>query len=268
MTQEPGFTAGQAGSRPVKPSSSPSPGNSTGLKGYLDNTHTLLYSFLVSLPLFVLYEVLILISQPDGDTIVRISVDVWIKTLFTWLGVDAVSFSLLLLMLIGIGIIIKEREKLKSLRFVYFPLLIIESVFYAIIVAMISQFLVSAIVNMQAAGDPVATLSLTQQLALSLGAGLYEELFFRVILVSLFSFLFIRWFGKKWMGVTASVLLAALLFSAVHYVGSMGDAFTISSFLYRFLFGLILNGIYVWRGFGVAAWTHALYDVMVIAFLA
>jgi len=62
--------------------------------------------------------------------------------------------------------------------------------------------------------------------------------------------------------------LSALLFSAVHYIGSMGDAFTLGSFLYRFLFGLILNGIYVWRGFGVAAWTHAIYDIMVIAFLS
>jgi hypothetical protein len=47
----------------------------------------------------------------------------------------------------------------------------------------------------------------------------------------------------------------------------MGDAFTMGSFLYRFLFGLILNGIYVWRGFGVAAWTHAIYDIMVITFM-
>ena len=49
-------------------------------------------------------------------------------------------------------------------------------------------------------------------------------------------------------------------------MGSMGDYFTLDSFLFRFLFGLILNGIYVTRGFGVAAWTHALYDVIVVTF--
>lgn len=240
---------------------------SNSFKHYFENTNNLLYSFLVSLPLFLLYELLIVISQPESEAIVRISVDVWIKTLFTYLGVNAVSFSLLLVVIIGMFIIYKERERLRSLKFVYFPVLIIEATIYAIIVAIISQTLVSFILNI-AAFDAISSLSITQKIALSLGAGLYEELFFRVILVTLFILVFTKILGEKWAGVTAAVVLAALLFSGVHYIGSMGDAFTLGSFLYRFLFGLILNGIYVWRGFGVAAWTHAIYDIMVIAFLA
>lgn len=236
------------------------------VKSYLENTDNLLYSFLVSLPLFILYELLIIISQPAGDAIIRISVDVWIKSLFTFLGVNAVSFSLLLVVIIGLFIIYKERDRLKTLRFSYFPILILESAVYAIVVAMISQSLVSLVLNI-AAIDPINSLTMMQKLALSLGAGLYEELFFRVILVTAFILIFTKVLGKKWAGVTAAVVLSALLFSAVHYVGDMGDAFTMGSFLYRFLFGLILNGIYVWRGFGVAAWTHAIYDIMVITFL-
>lgn len=215
----------------------------------------------------MLYELLIIISQPSGEAIVRISVDVWIKTLFTYLGVNAVSFSLLLVAIIGLFILFKERNRLKELQFSYFPVLILEATVYAIVVAIISQSLVSFILNM-AASDPVNSLSITQKIALSLGAGLYEELFFRVILVTLFILIFTKLFGKKWAGITAAVVLSALLFSAVHYTGSMGDAFTLGSFLYRFLFGIILNGIYVWRGFGVAAWTHAIYDIMVIVFLS
>lgn len=234
---------------------------------YLKDTHNLLYSFLVSIPLFLLYELLIVISQPSGEAIVRISVDVWIKSLFTYLGLNAMSFSLLLLLIIGSVILFRERERLKTVRFAYFPVLLLEAAFYAIIVAMISQSLVSLLLNM-AASDPINSLSMIEKIALSLGAGLYEELFFRVILVTSLIWVFTKMMGKKWAGITAAVLLSALLFSAVHYIGSMGDAFTIGSFLYRFLFGLILNGIYVWRGFGVAAWTHAIYDIMVIAFMS
>ena len=237
------------------------------VKQYFENTNNLLYSFLVSLPLFFLYEILILISQPSGDAIVRISVDVWIKSLFSSLGVSAISFSLLIIAIVWLFILYKEKERLKTLKFAYFPMLLLEATIYAIVVAFISQSLVSFMLNM-AASDPIATLTTTQKLALSLGAGLYEELFFRVILVTVFILIFTKVFGKKWAAVTASVVLSALLFSAVHYIGSMGDAFTLGSFLYRFLFGLILNGIYVWRGFGVAAWTHAIYDIMVIAFLS
>ncbi len=77
-----------------------------------------------------------------------------------------------------------------------------------------------------------------------------------------------KWFGpKSWANYVSAILLSAVLFSAIHYTGNMGDPFTMSSFLFRFLFGVILNGIYVLRGFGVAAWTHALYDVIVITFL-
>lgn len=237
------------------------------VKQYFENTNNLLYSFLVSLPLFFLYEILILISQPSADAIVRISVDVWIKSLFTSIGVNAISFSLLIIAIVGLFILYKEKERLKSLKFAYFPMLLVEATIYAIVVAFISQSLVSFVLNM-AASDPISALTTTQKLALSLGAGLYEELFFRVMLVTVFILIFTKIFGKKWAGVTAAVVLSALLFSAVHYIGSMGDAFTMGSFLYRFLFGLILNGIYVWRGFGVAAWTHAIYDIMVIAFLS
>jgi hypothetical protein len=47
-------------------------------------------------------------------------------------------------------------------------------------------------------------------------------------------------------------------------MGSMGDVFTLQSFTFRFLFGMALNALLMLRGFGIAAWTHSLYDVMVI----
>ncbi len=236
------------------------------VKQYFSNTHTLLYSFLYSLPLFLIYEGLIIISQPNADQLVRISVDVWMKSIFTLLGVNAVSFTLLVVLILGIVILYREKERLKDLNFKYFPVLIIESIIYAIVFAYISSFLTNLLLNMSTT-DPIDQLTYLQKLALSLGAGLYEELFFRVFLVSFFIFIFNKLFkNKKWASVTAAVVLSAFLFSAIHYAGSMGDFFTLNSFLFRFIFGMILNGIYVARGFGVAAWTHALYDVLVITF--
>ncbi|GAB5410739.1 MAG: hypothetical protein BalsKO_31040 [Balneolaceae bacterium] len=72
----------------------------------------------------------------------------------------------------------------------------LECTIYAIVVALISNALVSLLLNM-AATDPVQSLSYLQKLALSLGAGLYEELFFRVILVSLLILLFNKLFWKN-----------------------------------------------------------------------
>ena len=56
-------------------------------------------------------------------------------------------------------------------------------------------------------------------------------------------------------------LRKALIFSAFHYVGALGDAFTVSSFVFRAIAGVAFSVLYVTRGFGVTAWTHALYDL-------
>jgi uncharacterized protein len=63
---------------------------------------------------------------------------------------------------------------------------------------------------------------------------------------------------------TKRSILAALVFSAFHYVGPYGDPLRLGSFTFRFLAGLALSGLYVLRGFGVTAWTHALYNVFLL----
>lgn len=233
-------------------------------------TKGLLYSFLAALPLFIIYEVLILLTAPTTEVMVRISVDVWFKQLLQMFGLDALNISLLLVLIAGVFILIRKRRELNELRLSYFGIMLVESLLLAILVALISSTLTQWILPGMAEQSTglVVQLSYVQEFALSLGAGLYEELFFRVLLVSFFIWIFSKWFGaKSWASYTSAILLSAVLFSAVHYTGNMGDPFTMSSFLFRFLFGVILNGIYVWRGFGVAAWTHALYDVIVITFL-
>lgn len=238
-------------------------GTSASSGSYIKETNTLLYSYLLSLPLLLLYEFLIIFSQPGQNLIVRISVDSWIKSLFTLFGLDALSITLFIAALAGLGILYRERKKLQGLKKIYFVYLIIESMIYAVLLAFLISYMVQIILNLDASGS-LMEMSKLQLFALSLGAGLYEELFFRVILISVLMFLFTRLTSKKWLAYLVSALLAALLFSAVHYIGEFGDSFTIGSFLFRFLFGLALNGIYVIRGFGTAAWTHALYDLLVI----
>ena len=233
-------------------------------------TKGLLYSFLAALPLFIIYEVLILLTAPTTEIIVRISVDLWFKQLLQLIGLDALNISLLIVFTVGIFILIHKREELNELRVGYFGVMLVESTLWAILVALISSSLTNLILPDMAlqSGESAVQLSYIQKLTLSLGAGLYEELFFRVLLVSLLIWIFNKWFGSKsWASYASAILLSAILFSAAHYSGNMGDPFTMSSFLFRFIFGVILNGIYVWRGFGVTAWTHALYDIIVITFL-
>lgn len=236
------------------------------VKRYFDSTNTLLYSYLISLPLLLLYEALIFISQPDTEQVVRISVDVWIKTLFSYFGKDVLSITLILVALLGIVVLYQERHKLHLLKSSYFFAMLIEASAYAFFLALIISTTLSSLLQIMQP-EAIESLSTIQKLALSLGAGLYEELFFRVILVSLLVYLLKLFIETPWIRFTTAILAAALLFSMVHYVGALGDPFSLGSFLFRFLFGLALNAIYLWRGFGMAAWTHAIYDLMVVVYI-
>jgi membrane protease YdiL (CAAX protease family) len=60
-----------------------------------------------------------------------------------------------------------------------------------------------------------------------------------------------------------AVVLTSLLFSAAHYLGPQGDRLELFSFVFRFVAGGFFALLFVYRGFGIAAGTHALYDIFV-----
>ena len=229
---------------------------------YFSQTKSLTYSYLIALPLLIMYEVFILISQPESGGFVRISTDIWIKWVFAGFGFDTLKFTVALALLLGLIVFFKERPNPVRVRGRFFLYMILESTIYAIVIAMLISGFLGLIFNADAEG--INSLMKFQQLALSIGAGLYEELIFRVLLVNGLIIIF-GWmsFGNGWKHVGA-MILAALILSAVHYLGSYGDQFTLSSFMFRFLFGLALNGLLIFRGFGIAAWTHSMYDVIVV----
>ena len=100
---------------------------------------------------------------------------------------------------------------------------------------------------------------------MSLGAGIYEELLFRVLLVGGLMFA-----GRVLLGLGSTttrilaVVIGALVFSAFHYIGPYGDKLELGSFVFRAIAGLAFSGLYVMRGFGITAWTHSLYDVFLM----
>jgi membrane protease YdiL (CAAX protease family) len=66
--------------------------------------------------------------------------------------------------------------------------------------------------------------------------------------------------GRK-TGTALAVVVSALIFSSFHYIGPLGDTFALPSFTFRAIAGVVFSVLFVARGFGIAAWTHALYDL-------
>jgi len=104
-------------------------------------------------------------------------------------------------------------------------------------------------------------------LVISTGAGFHEELVFRAIIMAgllrLAALPFVP-LGPL-IGLVVALAVSSLLFSLVHHVGPAGEPFTTLAFTYRTLAGVIFGLIWHYRGFAVAAWTHALYDLFVLS---
>lgn len=109
----------------------------------------------------------------------------------------------------------------------------------------------------------VASNAALGQVVTFLGAGIYEELLFRLLLFS-----GLIWFARRLplpnvIGVMLAAAASAVLFSAAHHVGPYGEPLVGYTFLFRTVAGLYFSFLYLYRGFGVTVGAHACYDVIV-----
>jgi membrane protease YdiL (CAAX protease family) len=95
------------------------------------------------------------------------------------------------------------------------------------------------------------------------GAGIYEELLFRLLLYSALLMLLRRIGLSTLLAVSLTALASSLLFSAAHHVGPHGEPLEDYVFLFRTIAGLYFSLVFQWRGFGVAVGAHACYDIVV-----
>lgn len=230
-------------------------------------TRTATYGFLAALPLLVLYEIMILVANRANGIDVRVGAEVWIKQILQALGPLWMVLLGVLVIGVGVAILVSERHKKLPLRGNYFGGIVLESALYAVVIAGIVSRIVALVFSGVALAGSDLSFGLFTNLALSIGAGLYEELVFRVILVGGLFAVLKALLRQPVTAYVFAALIGAAIFSWVHYVGPLGDSFEWASFSFRFLFGLALNVVFLLRGFGVAAWTHALYDVFVVTHL-
>ncbi len=101
------------------------------------------------------------------------------------------------------------------------------------------------------------------QLVLSLGAGIYEELVFRLMLISLLSLVLVDLLRlPKQYGLAAIIVLSSLAFAMQHQVPIGSEPYVPIRFAFRLLAGGFLASVFVLRGFAVAVGCHAFYDII------
>lgn len=95
------------------------------------------------------------------------------------------------------------------------------------------------------------------------GAGLYEEVLFRLLMLPAVALVCERLGATAGAAAAWAVFVTSIAFSAAHYIGPLGDTFDLHSFTFRGLAGAFFAGLFLLRGFGIAAGTHAAYDMIV-----
>jgi membrane protease YdiL (CAAX protease family) len=101
-----------------------------------------------------------------------------------------------------------------------------------------------------------------------LGAGIYEEVLFRLCLLPVCAAAWRVLLVPARPALLLAILSTSLLFSWAHYIGPAADSFTAFGFVFRATAGAFFAAIFVCRGFGIAAGTHAAYDLLVGVVLA
>jgi hypothetical protein len=170
--------------------------------------------------------------------------------------------------LLGVGLVVRDlRASRDRIRPIVFLGMLGEALLLAVLFGFVIGTTTAKLLGSLHALSigPLEQTSWTTRLMLSLGAGLYEELFFRVLLVTGLAAgaRIVLGFGRRASGVLAA-LVGAAIFSAFHYIGPYGDQLQLQSFVFRMLSGVAFSALYLVRGFGITAWTHAMYDGLLL----
>lgn len=277
---------------------------------YLERTSRPIYAIAFLLPFIIFYELGTILINTDvlNRTQVRVVAFVWLQNSLQYLGTgDKFAWIAppLVVIVILLGLQIASRKPWWFCLSDYLPMML-ECSLLAVPLIVLSLFFNSPVVGPQGgarmshtpahmescavaaeagptamagrgamplaqpAGGKAAAPSLMADVVTGVGAGIYEELVFRLILICALMVLFQDVIGIDHKNAAIlAVLISAALFSAHHhhimYINghlSRGAAFTWTEFIFRTAAGVYFAALFAIRGFGIAAGTHAFYDII------
>lgn len=211
------------------------------------------------LPGVVFYEfAAVAVLGEDGGRSVLTSRDL-IHTLFEIFGVIGVHLPGVLLMVTLLAQHLIARDSWRVRPTV--PLIMLgESLLWAmpiLVLAGVMGFLSHA-------AEPVPTLT---GAAVAVGAGVYEEFVFRLVLIAgVHALLVDLCTVKDSIGRWLAIAVSAFAFASFHGIQAGGVVDLAATFFYG-VAGLFLAWLFLNRGLGIAAGAHAVYDLLILVLL-
>jgi hypothetical protein len=237
------------------------------LDTYFKKTCSHFFGLLAILFLLLFYEISSAKIYADQQVQIRNSAEIILVRLFWFMGIrnNFLLWAVYLLVLLW-AFWLAKKQQLLDFKFVYFPYMIFESTVYALALGMIAGQLTvhTNSITMMALQNNIPAAEVGAKITSALGAGIFEELLFRFIVLSLLLLSFEKLLvGKKYIYMTIAIVISATLFSGFHYLGGR-EPITWDSFAYRFYAGIILGVLFVVRGIGASAYTHTIYNLLLL----
>lgn len=218
------------------------------------------------LPWIAIYEAGILMLADSEPNQIRNGADYWLRSILSAAGLGQI----LLLPLLVVGVLLAwhvARKHPWQFRMDTQLGMLAESLLLAVVLVAVGQVHQLLFLNMES-GDPdprlltLATGNLTRAVSF-IGAGVYEEFMFRLLLVpaAFWGFRLFE-FPARYAAIMAAVS-TAFVFALAHHVGPHADAFNLFTFSFRAAAGAFFAGIFFLRGFGITVGCHAAYDLLV-----
>ena len=230
---------------------------------YWDRSKWPLQSLYFLLPLLVTYEIGALTLLTDQQlTATRL-----LGQFFALFGVTGVHLPAIAVIgvLLGMHFVKKRDPWLPELKL--HPVMWSESLVLALPLFVLMTVLLREPVP-AASFDSVDWGLWRRDMVVAIGAGVYEELVFRLVAIAA-----IHAITKDLLSlpeevcVISAVVISSLGFALIHFVGDY-TPFTPIKMLFYTVAGVYFAAIYLTRGFGIVVAAHALYDVLVFTKLA
>jgi hypothetical protein len=222
------------------------------LESYLRLTRGVTVSIAYLLPLLAAYEVGVWLVGTQW----RNSAELSLKQVAGVFGATAVWIERALLVVTVVVAVRLARRDVPALRL--YPLFLLEASLLALLLGPVASLCVGGAPLERSATAPPAV-----RVLLSLGAGAYEEIVFRFLLLAGGFALLHRGVGLgKAVAFAVALAASALLFSAYHHVGPNGEPFRAGRFAFRAAAGVVLGTVFALRGLALCAYLHAFYDVI------
>lgn len=238
---------------------------------YWSDARTPLSSLLFLIPWIAVYEMGVLVVGQDQPDSVRNGADFWMRSMLSRAGVGQILLPLLVLgMLLGWHLL---RGNPWQFRLETQLGMLAESILLAVILVAMGQChdLIFRHLEQEEGAQCIVLNAVSGSVTRAvsfIGAGVYEEVMFRLLLVPA-AFMGFRMFEfpSKWAAVMAAIS-TSFLFALAHHVGPTADGFNLFAFSFRAAAGLFFASIFLLRGFGITVGCHAAYDLLVGVLLA